>query len=123
MEGNWINNPYNFNYQPLRRYEIIRVRGEEGAKSFKMAPNSSTILADETGALIWVVQTDGAGYLTATPYDITLHQQPKQIDINDLADRITQLEEMLNAKSNSGTNRQSKKRQQSVADGSTDTTN
>ena len=123
MEGGWIGSNYNYNsYQPLRHYEINTVKGEAGALNFRMAPNSRTILADETGAMIWVVQTDAAGFLTAFPYDITPHKSQPTIDINNLADRVAQLEEMLNAKSNSRTNKSRKHAATTTDNGPTDTT-
>ena len=108
MQTGFLNN---FGYRPPK-LEIIKVNGEAGAKSFRMAPNSSALLADETAAIVWFVQTDGAGYLTAIPYDITPHQTTPPVDINDLAQRITQLEELINAKSNPQSTKQSKRQQQ-----------
>lgn len=119
MNNLWGNNqqtnfsPRNYNYAPLPHYEIIKVNGEAGAQNFRMAPNSSTILADANEAMIWVATTDGAGYLTVTPWDLSPHQTAPQININDLANRVTQLEEILNARqSHSQSNKQSKKQQQ-----------
>lgn len=42
----------------LPHYELLKVRGEESVRNFKMAPNSETILVDETAPLVWYVQTD-----------------------------------------------------------------
>lgn len=108
-------NRVNFNnpYMPAPRYELIKVNGEAGAKNFKMAPNSATLLLDETAPIVWLVQTDGSGLLTPTPFDIVVHQKPPEVDINNLAMRVTQLEEMINnAKSNSFTSKQPKKQRQ-----------
>ena len=61
-----------------------------------MAPNSDTFLLDEhdpTNPIIWYAQTDGSGYLTVTPFDLIPHQEKPQIDINNLAERITKMEE------------------------------
>lgn len=106
-------NPYGINnYMPAQRYEIIRVNGEAGAKNFRMAPNSNALLLDDTAAIIWVAQTDGTGYLTVTPYDVFPHQQVPPVDVNNLAARVAQLEEIINAKSNTFSNKQSKKQRQ-----------
>lgn len=113
QSNNLNNNINNFGYNRLPIYHIIKVHGEEGARSFRMGPNSDTILADETGSMIWVVQTDGAGYLTATPYDVTPHQIKQPINVEDLADRLARLEEKINAKqSYSQSNKQPKRPQQ-----------
>lgn len=107
-----FNNQYMNQMAP--RYELIKVNGEAGAKNFKMAPNSATLLLDETAPIVWLVQTDGSGLLTPTPFDIVVHQQPPQIDINNLAARVAQLEERLNDQSNTFTTKQSKKQRQHV---------
>lgn len=116
----------NNNYAP--HFEITRVNGVEGAKSFQMGPNSNYLLLDNTAPIIWFVQTDGAGLLTPTPYDISPHMDIPPVDINELARKVAQLEEKINnGQSNFSSNKQSKKqRQQSttVSDGSTnDSTN
>lgn len=86
----------------LQRQEIIRVNGENGARALQMAPNSSALLLDTNNPLIWVVQTDGAGYKTVTPYTIKPYQPEPPIDLKDLNERIKKLEEALNGKSDSG---------------------
>ena len=107
---------YSMNNAP--RYEIIRVNGEAGAKNFRMGPNSTALLLDNTASIIWYAQTDGTGYLTVAPFDITPHQVPKPVDMNDLSARVTKLEEIIAnvQQSNIGATKQPKKqRQQSVA--------
>ena len=104
---------YNNPYMPAPRYELIKVNGEGGARNFRMAPNSQALLLDETAAIVWHAQTDGTGYLTVTPYDVFPHKQVQPVDINNLAARVAQLEEIINnAKSNSFTGKQSKKQRQ-----------
>lgn len=105
--------PSMYNSQPMQmqmqpsvqpyapRQEIIRVNGENGARAFQMAPNSNAILLDETAPLVWVVQTDGAGYKTVTPYNITPYQAEPPVDVKALDERIRRLEETVNAKSDS----------------------
>lgn len=107
------NNMYNLNagyMPPAPQYELIKVNGEAGARNFRMAPNSQALLLDETAAIVWHAQTDGTGYLTVTPYDIIPHQQVAPIDINNLAARVTQLEELINARQPN--TKQSKKQRQ-----------
>lgn len=64
-------NPYGQTMQQaLQPCSITKVSGENGAKAFGMAPNSSALLLDETAPLVWLKTTDGAGYPTLTPlYD------------------------------------------------------
>lgn len=119
-------NSFRYNPQPLlQRYEIIKVNGEAGARSFRMLPNSNTLLLDENAPIVWLAQTDGAGYMTVTPYDLQLHVQPEAIDINSLVARIQHLEEeLINVReSNSQSNKQSKKQRPQQPTSIVDTTN
>ena len=87
---------------PIQRQEITRVNGENGARAFQLAPNCSALLLDENSPIVWVVQTDGAGYKTVTPYTITPYQPEPPVDVKSLEERIKKLEETINGKSNSG---------------------
>lgn len=82
--------------QSQQRMEIIRVNGEGGARAYQMPPNSNALLLDEANPLVWLVQTDGAGYKTVTPYTITPYQTAPAPDLGLLEQRITRLEGMLN---------------------------
>lgn len=105
-------NPYGQTMQQaLQPCSITKVSGENGAKAFGMAPNSSALLLDETAPLVWLKTTDGAGYPTLTPYTITPYQAAPPVDVNSLENRVKRLEEMLNDKSDStgnGENRNAK---------------
>ena len=103
-----MNMNMNMNVNNFPRYNIIKVSGKNGADAFQMAPNSQVLLLDENDPLIWFVQTDGAGYKTISPYAITPYQPSPQIDLNTIEQRLTALEEKINAKSYSGTNKQRK---------------
>ena len=82
--------------QAQQRMEIIRVNGEGGARAYQMPPNSNALLLDEANPLVWLVQTDGAGYKTVTPYTITPYQTAPAPDLGSLEQRIARLEGMLN---------------------------
>lgn len=120
-QGNFGNlNAYN-----LPHYDIIQVNGQKGAETLQMAPNSKVLLLDETDPLIWFVQTDGAGYKTVTPYSITPYQPAPPVDLNSIEQRLSALEEKINAKSYSGANKQRKqnnRNEQYVPVETTDTT-
>ena len=79
----------------LPRYEIIRVNGENGARAFQMAPNSTALLLDDTAPFVWFVQTDGAGYKTETPFSISPYQPTPPVDVNALETRLAAIEAML----------------------------
>lgn len=89
--------PYMYN-NPM---QIIRVNGENGARALQMQPNSSVLLLDETGPIVWLAQTDGAGYKSVTPYKIEPYQKADEPSISSLTERIAKLEEAINGKSNS----------------------
>ncbi len=82
--------------QAQQRMEIIRVNGEGGARAYQMPPNSNALLLDEANPLVWLVQTDGAGYKTVTPYTITPYQTAPAPDLGSLEQRIARLEGMIN---------------------------
>lgn len=58
----------------IPRQEVVKVNGENGARAYQMGANSSALLLDESGELLWVVTTDGAGYKSVGAFDITPHQ-------------------------------------------------
>ena len=83
--------------QPMaQRCEITRVNGRNGAEAFQLPPNSSTLLLDETAPIVWLAQTDGAGYKTLAPYSISPYQPAPPVDVQSLEDRVKRLEEMIN---------------------------
>ena len=75
--------------------QVTRVNGEGGANAFTMGPNSSALLLDASGTMIWAVTTDGAGYKTVVPYDIVPHKTQETINMQSLENRIKRLEEMI----------------------------
>lgn len=79
----------------------VKVNGRPGAEAYQLAANSDKLLLDSSAPIVWLVQTDGAGYKTLTPYDIVPHKETKPEDVyKTLEDRIAKLEEVVNGKSN-----------------------
>lgn len=76
--------------------QVVRVNGRGGADAYAIGPNSSALLLDESGVIVWLVTTDGAGYKTVSPYDITPHQTAPTPDFGSLETRIKRLEEIVN---------------------------
>lgn len=100
------NQPYygQQNYVPMgqtqfqqvpRKTEIIHVNGQNGAQAFQMMPNSQALLLDDTAPIVWLAQTDGAGYKTVTPYTIAPYQPEPEIDLKSLDERLKKLEEAM----------------------------
>ena len=79
----------------MPRFEIIHVNGENGARAFRMAPNSNALLMDDTAPIIWLCQSDGAGYHTVTPYSISPFQAEAPVDARALEKRVADLEAAL----------------------------
>ena len=77
--------------------QVTKVSGENGARNFQLGPNSSALLLDESGLMVWLITTDGAAYKTVSAYDIVPHQEAPKPDFEKLESRITRLEEMINA--------------------------
>lgn len=86
--------------QQLPQRQVDRVNGENGARAFAMGPYSSAMLLDESGTMVWMVTTDGAGYKTVAPYDIMPHKTEPAPDYTDLETRVKKLEEMMGGKRN-----------------------
>lgn len=82
--------------QRFQRQEVVKVNGENGARAYQIGANSSALLLDESGAMVWLVTTDGAGYKTVAAFDISPHEQAPAPDYESLETRIARLEEMIN---------------------------
>lgn len=94
------NNQYLQNLVMPQQQDVVKVNGKNGVDAYQLAPNSSALLLDTTAAIVWLVQTDGAGYKTSTAYDITPHVSEEETQFKTLEERISKLEETINAKSN-----------------------
>lgn len=95
-----MNYPYQLQNLMLQPQEVIKVNGKNGVDAYQMAPNSSALLLDTTASIVWLVQTDGAGYKTSVAYDIVPHVPEEEVQFKSLEERISKLEETINAKSN-----------------------
>ena len=99
-------NPYGFTpqyqqpVQQMQAQQVVRVNGENGARAFQIGANSSALLLDESGTIVWLVTSDGAGYKTVSPYDIAPHKAEPAKEYTDLESRVKKLEEMMGGKRN-----------------------
>ena len=87
--------------------EVIKVNGKGGVDAFQMPPNSSALLLDTTASIVWLVQTDGAGYKTSMPYDIAPHVSEEEVQFKTLEERIAKIEEKINESNTESTTRKS----------------
>ena len=85
---------YTPTYQP--QMQVVKVKGRNGAEAYAMGANCSALLLDEGGTMVWLCVTDGAGYKTISPYDITPHQDAPVPDFGSLESRIARLEALMN---------------------------
>lgn len=92
--------------QQLPHYEVIKVNGKPGVDAFQMGPNSSVLLLDETQDIVWLVQTDGAGYKTPTPFAISPYVEKPQVDVNVLNDEVNNLKAIVMELQNTIVNKQ-----------------
>ena len=88
-------------YNSALKQDIVRVHGENGARAYRMPPNSSALLLDDTDAIVWFVQTDGAGYQSISPFSITPYESAPAVDVKALEQRIKKIEERLYESDNS----------------------
>lgn len=100
MNFPYQSNQYLQNLMLPQQQEVVKVNGKNGVDAFQLGPNSSALLLDTTASIVWLVQTDGAGYKTSTPYDITPHVPEEEVQFKTLEERISKLEEAINAKPN-----------------------
>lgn len=92
--------------QPVvQQTQVVRVNGENGAKAYNLGANSSALLLDESGLMVWLVTSDGAGYKSVSAYDITPHQSTPVPDFGTLETRIKRLEEIINDSTDSSATR------------------
>lgn len=85
--------------------KVVEVTGRAGAEAYQLGPDSSILLLDNTAPIVWLVKTDGAGYKSLSAYDITPHEEKAPEDqYKSLEERITKLEETINAKQSNTSN-------------------
>ena len=92
------------NLHAMNQNQIIKVNGRGGAEAYQMMPNSQALLLDETQPLLWLKQTDGAGYPSLTAYDIKPHEEAPVPDMKNLEERISKIEEVIKHESNYSNN-------------------
>ena len=64
-------NDYHHYGGSIDRWETIKVKGEGGAKSVKIPPNSSCLAIDVDDPIVYLIVTDSTGYPSVEAYSIT----------------------------------------------------
>ena len=99
---NQLQTPYNpyMGYQRGPMYKADPIHGEIAAWQFPMGPGSEIYLPDADRDIIWWIRTDNNGNRSVKPFDVKPHEEPIQVDTNDLAARLAAVEEWINGKQN-----------------------
>ena len=82
---------------PQPRDGLIRVTGMEGARAYKMPPNSAVALFDGGQDVFYVKTTDGAGFPTIRAYSFQPMEQAQAMGANEYVTRaeFEHLKEMI----------------------------
>ena len=79
----------------LPQQQVIQVNGKASVDTIQLAPNSSVLVMDTSAPLVWLCVSDGVGRVTATPYDIAVHEEKPAIDAGSLEERLIKLEQAM----------------------------
>lgn len=68
-------------FQRSNVMELVRVNGIDGARAFQMPPNSTAALFDSGNDIMYIKQTDGAGFPNIRVFTFTeqVQQSPQPI--------------------------------------------
>lgn len=79
----------------LPQQQIIQVNGKASVDTIQLAPNSSVLLMDTTAPIVWMCVSDGVGKTSATAYDIIPHKDKPPIDVENIEQRISNIEKII----------------------------
>ena len=79
----------------LPQQQIIQVNGKASVDTIQLAPNSSVLLMDTTAHIVLMCLSDGVGKVSSTPYDITVHKDKPPIDVENIEQRISNIEKII----------------------------
>lgn len=83
------------NFMPLPQEKITMVNGFNGANAIRLGVDSSKLVLDNSGDILWCITTDGAGYKTVKPYKLTPIDVPQTPEYKAFDDRLSRIEEQL----------------------------
>ena len=107
----------------LHQQQIIQVNGKASVDTIQLAPNSSLLAMDTSAPIVWMCVSDGVGKVTSTPYDISIHQDKPEIDMNTVEQRLANIEQAiseLEGKINDKSNVSRSKSKSLIPDNNTD---
>ena len=80
-------------------YHAEPIHGEAAAWSFPIS-GGEIWLPDADRDIIWWIRIDQNGNKYVKPFDVSPHEEKPPVDTNDLAARLTAVEEWINGKQN-----------------------
>ena len=84
----------------LPQQQVLKAKGKASIDTLRLAPNSSVLVLDETAPIVWLCTSDGVGMVSAQAYDITVHQDEPPVDMANIEQRITAIEQTLEGMKN-----------------------
>ena len=97
MMGQASFNPYLGQRAPYYRADPIH--GENAAWQFPIS-GGEIYLPDADEDIIWWIKVDQNGAKQVVPFDVKPHKKPEPVDLNQILDRLNNLEDKVNAKFN-----------------------
>ena len=79
----------------LPQQQVVTVAGAESLAQIQLAPNSSMLVMDQGAPVVYLVQSDGVGKVTATAYDISPHKDKAQVQQESMDARLSALEQAV----------------------------
>ena len=83
------------NYNSVMQSRVAEVNGINGANAYQLAPNSSVLLLDSQKPIVYLKQTDGAGYGTVNSFDLVEHKDESTKNFENIDERLKRLEQMI----------------------------
>lgn len=80
-------------------YKADPIHGENAAWAFPIG-GGEIWLPDADRDLIWWIKIDQNGNKQVLPFDVKPHEEPAQVDINEILARLGAVEEWINGKQN-----------------------
>lgn len=86
----------------LPQQQVLKAKGKASIDTLRLAPNSSVLVLDETAPIVWLCTSDGVGMVSSQAYDIAPHEDAPPVDMTNIEQRITAIEQILEDMKNGG---------------------
>ena len=75
--------------------QILQANGKTSIDAIRMSPNSSVLIADTTGPIVWKCVSDGLGNVTKEAFDISHHKTEEETEKENLNSTLIEINERL----------------------------